>query len=110
MWPVWKSNFGRPTLRSCVCSMAWSFYAIDATLSPRPRRSMAWMLISTQVAPLAKDTVAVIRAACLTKKQPMARVGCAARLTVARLRKHIVKLVVLVVMGFSPLPFLLTFV
>ena len=41
---VWKSNFGRPTpstrcwLRSCVCSMAWSFQAIDATLSPRPRR------------------------------------------------------------------------
>ena len=37
--PVWKSNFGRPTpstrccLRSCVCSMAWSFQAIDATLS-----------------------------------------------------------------------------
>ena len=71
---------------------------------------IAYRLMSTQVAPLAKDTVAVIRAACLTKKQPMARVGCAARLTVARLRKHIVKLVVLVVMGFSPLPFLLTFV
>mgnify|MGYP001232908175 FL=1 len=39
-WPVWKSNFGRSTpstrgcLRSCICSMAWSFYAIDATLSP----------------------------------------------------------------------------
>ena len=38
--PVWKSNFGRPTpstrcfLRSCVCSMAWSFQAMDATLSP----------------------------------------------------------------------------
>ena len=38
--PVWKSNFGRPTpstrccLRSCVCSMAWSFQAIDATLLP----------------------------------------------------------------------------
>ena len=37
---VWKSNFGRPTpstrccLRSCVCSMAWRFHAIDATLSP----------------------------------------------------------------------------
>merc|ERR1719487_2007865 len=37
---VWKSNFGRPTpstrccLRSCVCSMAWSFQAMDATLSP----------------------------------------------------------------------------
>ena len=42
--PVWQSNFGRPTpstrccLRSCVCLMAWSFQAIDATLSPRPRR------------------------------------------------------------------------
>jgi Na+/proline symporter len=39
-WPVWKSNFGRSTpstrgrLRSCICSTAWSFYAIDATLSP----------------------------------------------------------------------------
>ena len=38
--PVWKLNFGRPTpstrcfLRSCLCSMAWSFHAIDATLSP----------------------------------------------------------------------------
>ena len=28
----------RCCLRSCVCSMAWSFQAIDATLSPRPRR------------------------------------------------------------------------
>jgi NADPH:quinone reductase-like Zn-dependent oxidoreductase len=31
---VWKSNFGRRTrccLRSCVCSMAWRFQAIDAT-------------------------------------------------------------------------------
>ena len=38
--PVWKSNFGRPTpstrccLRSCICSMAWRLYAIDATLFP----------------------------------------------------------------------------
>ena len=24
--------------RSCVCAMAWRFHAIDATLSPRPRR------------------------------------------------------------------------
>ena len=38
--PVWKSNFGCPTpsarccLRSCVCSTAWSFQAIDAMLSP----------------------------------------------------------------------------
>ena len=37
---AWKSNFGRPTpwtrrcLRSCVCSTAWSFQAIDAMLSP----------------------------------------------------------------------------
>ena len=36
---VWKSNFGRPTpstrrrLCNCICSMAWRFYAIDATLS-----------------------------------------------------------------------------
>jgi hypothetical protein len=35
-----ESYFGRPTpstrccLRSCVCSMAWSFQAVDATLSP----------------------------------------------------------------------------
>ena len=41
---VWKSNFGRPTPsrrycpRNCICSMAWRFYAIDATLSPWPRR------------------------------------------------------------------------
>ena len=76
----------------------------------RLTRTRRKILISTQVAPLAKDTVALIQAACLTKKRPLARVGCAARLTIARLRKHIVKLVVLVVMGFSPLPFLLTFV
>ena len=37
---VWKSNFGRPTpsprcwLRSCVCSMAWSFQAVDADVVP----------------------------------------------------------------------------
>jgi len=24
--------------RSCVCAMAWRFHAIDATLSPWPRR------------------------------------------------------------------------
>ena len=41
---VWKSNFGRPApstqraFRSCVCAMAWRFRAIDATLSPWPRR------------------------------------------------------------------------
>ena len=35
-----ESSFRRPTpssrccLRSCVCSMAWSFHAIDVTLSP----------------------------------------------------------------------------
>ena len=44
------------------------------------------------------------------KKNSLRRGSAAPRLTVARLRKHIVKLVVLVVMGFSPLPFLLTFV
>ena len=37
---VWKSNRRRPTPstrrrpRDCVCSMAWRFHAIDATLSP----------------------------------------------------------------------------
>ena len=36
--PVWKSNFGRPTPSTRRrpgddCSMAWRFYAIDATLS-----------------------------------------------------------------------------
>ena len=37
---VWKSNLGCPTpstrrrSNDCVCSMASSFYAIDATLSP----------------------------------------------------------------------------
>ena len=52
--PVWKSNFGRPTpstrccLRSCVCSTASRFHAIDATLSPWPRNLTHW-LISTQV-------------------------------------------------------------
>merc|ERR1711903_15288 len=41
---MWKSNFGRPApstqraFRSCVCAMAWRFRAIDATLSPWPRR------------------------------------------------------------------------
>ena len=34
MWlAVWKSIFGRPILCNCVCSMAWRFYAINATLS-----------------------------------------------------------------------------
>ena len=36
---VWKSNIGRPTsmrccILSCICSMASSFQAIDAMLSP----------------------------------------------------------------------------
>jgi lycopene beta-cyclase len=36
---VWKSNIGRPTsmrccILSCICSMASSFQAIDAILSP----------------------------------------------------------------------------
>ena len=42
---VWKSNFGStahaidPTSSpNCICSMAWKFYAIDATSSPWPRR------------------------------------------------------------------------
>ena len=91
-------------------AFACVFAGAAPALSRESRRRAALRRPPEPVAPLAKDTVAVIRAACLTKKQPMARIGCAARLTVARLRKHIVKLVVLVVMGFSPLPFLLTFV
>ena len=86
------------------------FAGAAPALSRESRRRAALRRPPEPVAPLAKDTVAVIRAACLTKEQPLAKVGCAARLTVARLRKHIVKLAVLVVMGFSPLPFLLSFV
>ena len=59
---------------------------------------------STQVA------VAVIRAACLTKKQPHRGDRLRGAAHGRAIAKHIVKLVVLVVMGFSPLPFLLTFV
>ena len=90
----------------CACLLA----GVAPALSRESRRRAALRRPPEPVAPLAKDTVAVIQAACLVKKQPLARVGCAARLTVARLRKHIVKLAVLVVMGFSPLPFLLSFV
>ena len=97
-------------LAAGAVAFACVFAGAAPALSRESRRRAALRRPPEPVAPLAKDTVAVIRAACLTKKQPMARVGCAARLTVARLRKHIVKLVVLVVMGFSPLPFLLTFV
>ena len=86
------------------------FAGAAPALSRESHRRAALRKPPEPVAPLAKDTVAVIRAACLTKEQPLAKVGCAARLTVARLRKHIVKLAVLVVMGFSPLPFLLSFV
>ena len=80
-------------------------------LSRESRRRAALRRPPEPVAPLAKDTVAVIRAACLTKKTTYGedRLRRAAHGR-ARLRKHIVKLVVLVVMGFSPLPFLLTFV
>ena len=97
-------------LAAGAVAFACVFAGAAPALSRESRRRAALRRPPEPVAPLAKDTVAVIRAACLTKKQPMARIGCAARLTVARLRKHIVKLVVLVVMGFSPLPFLLTFV
>ena len=90
----------------CACLLA----GVAPALSRESRRRAALRRPPEPVAPLAKDTVAVIQAACLVKKQPLARVGCAARLTIARLRKHIVKLAVLVVMGFSPLPFLLSFV
>ena len=90
----------------CACLLA----GVAPALSRESRRRAALRKPPEPVAPLAKDTVAVIRAACLTKEQPLAKIGCAARLTVARLRKHIVKLAVLVVMGFSPLPFLLSFV
>ena len=90
----------------CACLLA----GVAPALSRESRRRAALRRPPEPVAPLAKDTVAVIRAACLTKEQPLAKFGCAARLTVARLRKHIVKLAVLVVMGFSPLPFLLSFV
>ena len=97
-------------LAAGAVAFACVFAGAAPALSRESRRRAALRRPPEPVAPLAKDTVAVIRAACLTKKRPLARVGCAARLTVARLRKHIVKLVVLVVMGFSPLPFLLTFV
>ena len=90
----------------CACLLA----GVAPALSRESRRRAALRRPPEPVAPLAKDTVAVIRAACLTKEQPLAKIGCAARLTIARLRKHIVKLAVLVVMGFSPLPFLLSFV
>ena len=90
----------------CACLLA----GVAPALSRESRRRAALRRPPEPVAPLAKDTVAVIQAACLVKKQPLARVGCAARLTIARLRKHIVKLAVLVVMGFSPLQFLLSFV
>ena len=90
----------------CACLLA----GVAPALSRESRRRAALRRPPEPVAPAVKDTVAVIQAACLVKKQPLARVGCAARLTVARLRKHIVKLAVLVVMGFSPLPFLLSFV
>ena len=91
-------------------AFACVFAGVAPALSRESRRRAALRKPPEPVAPLAKDTVAVIRAACLTKEQPLAKIGCAARLTVARLRKHIVKLAVLVVMGFSPLPFLLSFV
>ena len=91
-------------------AFACVFAGAAPALSRESRRRAALRRPPEPVAPLAKDTVAVIRAACLTKEQPLAKIGCAARLTVARLRKHIVKLAVLVVMGFSPLPFLLSFV
>ena len=90
----------------CACLLA----GVAPALSRESRRRAALRRPPEPVAPAVKDTVAVIQAACLVKKQPLARVGCAARLTIARLRKHIVKLAVLVVMGFSPLPFLLSFV
>ena len=70
---VWKSNCRRPTpsmrccLRNCICSMAWRFHAIDATLSRSPRLldgvevhkgphnssqdNLTHWLISTQVLP-----------------------------------------------------------
>ena len=91
-------------------AFACVFAGAAPALSRESRRRAALRKPPEPVAPLAKDTVAVIQAACLVKEQPLARAGCAARLTVARLRKHIVKLAVLVVMGFSPLPFLLSFV
>ena len=66
-YPVWKSNFGRPTPstrcfpRNCVCSMAWRLHAIDATAS-------AHWLISTQV--LARE-----RGRVFTKKSVRSRRG-----------------------------------
>ena len=90
----------------CACLLA----GVAPALSRESRRRAALRRPPEPVAPAVKDTVAVIQAACLVKKQPLARLSCAARLTIARLRKHIVKLAVLVVMGFSPLPFLLSFV
>ena len=59
--PVWKSNFGRPTPstrrrpRNCICSMAWSFHAIDTRMPPFLRLldgvqvdNLTHCLISTQ--------------------------------------------------------------
>ena len=48
--------------RSCVCAMAWRFHAIDATLSPWPRRldgNLTHWLVSTQVTELLIGATAV---------------------------------------------------
>ena len=58
---MWKSNFGRPTPstrrrpRNCICSMAWSFHAIDTRMPPFLRLldgvqvdNLTHCLISTQ--------------------------------------------------------------
>ena len=92
---------------ACACAGAGA-----APIISRRRAAAALKRATEHADTEIQDTVHTIQAACLpvTKHRPLARLGCGARITFARFRKHIAKLIVLVVMGFSPLPFLLSFV
>lgn len=92
---------------ACACAGAGA-----APIISRRRAAAALRRATEHADTEIQDTVHSIQAACLpvTRDRPLARIGCGARITFARFRKHIAKLIVLVVMGFSPLPFLLSFV
>ena len=75
------------------------------------------MSASETPAPVAQQVVlaqqVLFNCSAVTERTP-ARVGCAIRRTFARLRmaitKHVLKLAVLLSLGFSPIPFVLSFI
>ena len=85
--------------------------AAGGALAPARRKPLP--AASPELAPEVTEAVTVVKAHCSVREirdRPLARVGCVVRIALARLRKHLVKLIVLLSLGFSPVPFIMSFI